>query len=239
MEKMIYNERALRTFKANFEKVKANLAHIHECDLGLVDFRSELVVRLYKACDYRCLYRFMPVHEMTMMEQGRLISKCSDYIVRDFICYFINDDDFYCDCLGDCLNDDFYKDDDFEGVDHDGDSLIWAEIVNLKNPRLWFDGLSDEMKSKFEEDKRKILNRYSCVGEDDAIAKGMVMRLRDCYGMGWKTVMAWVKEHHRLDELKRFICDTYVKKDVRVVVGKKLEEHIEFRGDGEDWWLKS
>lgn len=222
MEKMIYDERALRAFKANFEKVRDRLMHLHECDLGLVDFRSELVVQLYKACDYRCLYRFMPVHEMTMMEMCRLISKCNDYIVRDFIRHFLADMHF--DCLRACC-DGLYPDDDDDVDIIDYDKLdgterqIWAEISDLKNPQLWFDEL--------EEDKREICGWNEFVRAEDAFVEGKVSQIREWYCMGWKTVLEWVRDKYGLDVLKHFIWDTYVKKDVSVVVGKELEEHIE------------
>ena len=227
MEKKIYDERALNTFKANFEKVRDSLMHVHECDLGLVGFRNELIVQLYKACDYRCLYRFMPTHEIGVMEQGRLISRCSDYILRDFISYFLRDIRFkplrYC-CVG------LYRDDDDIEIEFD-----------LQNPQLWFDGLSNELKREFEKEAREIWDLYGFVmDEDDTITEGRVSELRGWYGMGWTTVLEWVMEHHRLDELKRFIWDTYVKKDVSAVAKvakRELEEHIDFCSDEEDWWL--
>jgi hypothetical protein len=236
MEKKIYDERALRTFKANFEKVRDRLVHIHECDLGLVGFRSELIVQLYKACDYRCLYQIMPLHGISMMEQGRLVSKCSDYIVRDFICYFLNSTDFHFDCLLKCC-DGLYRDGDVEyhSIVYKSDGKLWAEILDLKSPHSWFDELPDELKRGFDKEKREIWNRY--VGEDDAITEGRILKLKVWYGMGWKTALEWVRDKHRMDELKNFIWDTYVKKDVSAVAKKKLEEHIDFCGDDENWWL--
>lgn len=236
MEKKIYDEMALRTFKANFEKVKANLMHVHECDLGSVDFRSELIVQLYKACDYRCLYRFMPVHEMTMMERSRIVSKCGDYILRDFICYFLNGEHF--ECLRRCC-DGLYRDDDFEYYELGGldkaEVKIYSEILDLKKPHRWFDGLSDELKRRFEEDKRKILSRYE-YEEDNTITEARILNLMEWYCLGWKTVLEWIKDKHGLDVLTHFIWDTYVtKKDVSVVVGKELEDYIEFCDNDGDW----
>ena len=238
MEKMIYDERALRTFKANFEKVRNSLMHIHECDLGSVDFRSELIVQLYKACDYRCLYRFMPTHEMTMMERCRLISKCNDYILRDFIFYFLNGKHF--ERLRRCC-DGLFRDDDIEDIELGGldeaEVKIYSEILKLKKPQLWFAGLSDELKREFDEERREILRVDSYMDVDDAITEARIMKLREWYGLGWKSVLEWVKDKHGLDVLTHFIWDTYVRKDTSAVAKKELEEYVELCSDDEDWWL--
>lgn len=235
MEKKIYDERALRTFKANFEKVKANLMHVHECDLGSVDFRSELIVQLYKACDYRCLYLFMPVHEMTMMERCRLISKCNDYIVRDFIFYFLNGKHF--ERLRRCC-DGLFRDDDIEDIELDGldeaEVKIYSEILKLKKPQLWFAGLSDDLKREFDEERREIWSRFESE-EDNTITEARIFKLMEWYCLGWKSVLEWIKDKHGLDVLTHFIWDTYVRKDVSAVAKKELEEYIEFCDNDGDW----
>lgn len=90
MEKKFYNSFMLKEFNANFEKAKKHLMEIHDECMESSHFDAVLKAKLFQACDYKSLYRYIPYNDIDLDELCELMNVCAEDMVKEFIIEYIS-----------------------------------------------------------------------------------------------------------------------------------------------------